>query len=133
LKDALVPLRVLQCERAKYRRIEQSFASIADVIQQSPANLVNKVVKALRTDVEKVHHKIHPIGAVPNVFITPDTDSKTLSLRVDFHSRVERFSTWGIPKDDIVSSYDADHRGRIVDVIAEDLNEFQIFLTAHDE
>jgi hypothetical protein len=35
--------------------------------------------------------------------------------------------------DDIVSSYDADNRGRIVDVIAEELGDFQVFLTTHDE
>jgi len=35
--------------------------------------------------------------------------------------------------DDIVSSYDADHRARIVDVVAEELDDFQVFLTTHDE
>jgi hypothetical protein len=35
--------------------------------------------------------------------------------------------------DDIVSSYDADNRARIVDVIAEYMSGFQIFLTTHDE
>lgn len=35
--------------------------------------------------------------------------------------------------DDIVSSYDADNRARIVDILAEDMCDFQIFLTTHDE
>ncbi|MBC8492261.1 MAG: hypothetical protein H8D43_00645 [Chloroflexi bacterium] len=34
--------------------------------------------------------------------------------------------------DDVVSSYDAEHKERIVDVVAERLNGFQVFLTTHD-
>ena len=34
--------------------------------------------------------------------------------------------------DDVVSSYDAEHKERIVDLIAERLGVFQVFLTTHD-
>ncbi len=34
--------------------------------------------------------------------------------------------------DDVVSSYDAEHKERIVDLIAERLGGFQVFLTTHD-
>ena len=34
--------------------------------------------------------------------------------------------------DDVVSSYDAEHKERIADLIAERLGGFQVFLTTHD-
>jgi hypothetical protein len=100
-------------------------------------------------------------GAIPEVHIVPDTTAKALSIRVEFHdserkvppagylseaqlntlglslflSSVRRFNKEFpfVFLDDIVSSYDADHRARIVDLIAENLTDFQVFLTTHDE
>jgi len=34
--------------------------------------------------------------------------------------------------DDVVPSHDAEHKERIVDVVAERLNGFQVFLSTHD-
>jgi len=34
--------------------------------------------------------------------------------------------------DDVFASYDADYRQRIVDLVAERLDGFQVFLTTHD-
>jgi hypothetical protein len=161
LKEALDRLRVLESERSEYRKIQMSFETISTLIQQQSANLVNGVVQVLRDDVEKIYLKIHPTSAVPNIYITPDAGNKTLSLRVGFHSTgrtvppggylsESQINTLGLSLffscvrlfnkefpfiflDDIVSSYDADHRARIVDVIAEDLGDFQVFLTTHDE
>ncbi len=161
LRGALTRLGELQAEREEYRRVEQGFSDIAATIQKRTGELVDAVVQALRTRVEGVYRKIHPASAVPNVHITPDAKNKTLSLRVDFHSpgrtvppggylsesqinslgialfvSCVRLFNKGFPfvfLDDIVSSYDADHRARIVDVIAEDLQGFQVFLTTHDE
>ena len=105
---------------------------------------------------QKIYKKIHPGEAVPNVYIRLNTDEKTLSIRVNFHSSERvvppggylseaQINTLGLALflssvrlfnkefpfvflDDIVSSYDADSRARIVDVLAEDMNEFQIFV-----
>jgi ABC-type cobalamin/Fe3+-siderophores transport system ATPase subunit len=161
LKDTLVRLAELQKERAEYRKVEGGFASIAKVIQARAATLVNEVVALLRDDVHAIYHKIHPTEGVPSIHLAPDTKSKTLLLRVDFHSANRtvppagylseaQINTLGlalfvssarlfnrefpfIVLDDIVSSYDADNRGRIVDVVAEELKDFQVFLTTHDE
>ena len=160
LRDTLARLAELHREREEYGKIEHGFNVIAEVIRERTALLVNNIVAALQVDVQSIYQTIHPTDAVPNVHIRPDTNSRTLILRVDFHSRERtvppagylsesQINTLGLALflssvglfnrkfpflflDDIVSSYDADHRGRIVDVIAERLDGFQVFLTTHD-
>ena len=160
LRDTLARLEELCHEREEYRKIERSFNAIAEVIQEQTSALVNNVVAALRKDAQSIYRTIHPTGAVPNIHIIPDTESRTLKVRVDFHTpdrtvppagylSESQINTLGLALfissvglfnrefpflflDDIVSSYDADHRGRIVDVVAERLDKFQVFLTTHD-
>ena|GEM_PF-938326 len=160
LRDALARLKELHREREEYRKVERSFNAISEVIRERTAALVNDVVAALRDNVQFVYQMIHPTDAVPNIHITPDTESRTLRVRIDFHSpdrtvppagylSESQINTLGLALfissvglfnrefpflflDDIVSSYDADHRGRIVDVVAERLDGFQVFLTTHD-
>lgn len=161
LKTALQRLDELKRERAEYKKVACNFEAVASLIQSRTASLVDGVVQGLQSDVEKVYRKIHPASVIPHIHITPDTKNKTLGLRVDFHSpgrtvppggylSESQINTLGLALfiscvrlfnrsfpfvflDDIVSSYDADHRARIVDVVAEELNEFQVFLTTHDE
>ena len=161
LKNTLIRLAELQRESEEYRKVERNFSAVANVIQESAATLVDEVIRALQKDVVAIYQKIHPKSVIPNIYIEPDTESKTLIVRVDFYSPDRRvppagylsesqINTLGLALfissvrffnqdfpfiflDDIVSSYDADHRGRIVDVIAEDLQDFQVFLTTHDE
>jgi hypothetical protein len=160
LRAAMARLGELERERQEYRRIEQSFSAITNTIRERSADLVNKIVDAFRADVISIYQMIHPSGAVPNIYIVPDVDSRTLSLRIDFHHEGRTvppagylsesyINTLGVALfissvglfnrefpfiflDDIVSSYDANHRARIVDVIAERLDDFQVFLTTHD-
>jgi hypothetical protein len=161
LKTTLIRLAELQRKSEEYRKVERSFSAVANVIQESAASLVDEVIRALQKDVIAIYQKIHPKSVIPNIYIEPDTESKTLIVRVDFYSpdrkvppagylSESQINTLGLALfissvrffnqdfpfiflDDIVSSYDADHRGRIVDVIAEDLPDFQVFLTTHDE
>jgi len=160
LRDTLVRLTELYHERDEYRKVERSFNAVAEVIRERTATLVNSVVAALREDVQSIYHMIHKTDAVPNIQIVPDSRSRTLRVRVEFHSpdrsvppagylSESQVNTLGLALfmssvrlfnrefpflflDDIVSSYDADHRARIVDVIAERLDGFQVFLTTHD-
>ena len=160
LRDTLARLTELHREREEYRKVEHSFNAIAEVIRERTATLVNNVVAALRCDMQSIYQTIHPTDAIPNIHIIPDTESGTLRVRVDFHSSdrtvppagylsESQVNTLGLALfigsvglfnrecpflflDDIVSSYDADHRGRIVDVVAERLDGFQVFLTTHD-
>ena len=160
LRDALVRLKELRREREEYRNIKRDFNVVADVIRERAATTVNDVVAALRDDVQSIYHKIHPTDAVPNIHIVPDAESKTLTVQVDFHScdrmvlpagylSESQISTLGLALfissvglfnrrfpflflDDVVSSYDAEHKERIVDLIAERLGGFQVFLTTHD-
>lgn len=160
LDQTMVRLAELALLAIEYRRIEKGFSVAVDVVQQRAAGMVTNVVKQLRTDVEKLYAKIHPDGTVPAIHIVPETESRTLLLRVDFHApgrtvppagylSESQINTLGLALflsavrlfnrpfpfvflDDIVSSYDAEHRSNIVDVIAEDLREFQVLLTTHD-
>ena len=160
LRDALVRLKELRREREEYRNIKRDFNVVADVIRERAATTVNDVVAAIRDDVQSIYHKIHPTDAVPNIHIVPDAESKTLTVQVDFHScdrmvlpagylSESQISTLGLALfissvglfnrrfpflflDDVVSSYDAEHKERIVDLIAERLGGFQVFLTTHD-
>lgn len=161
LKDALTRLAELRGESKEIRRVEAGFAAVAQVIRESTQRLLNEVLGALRDDVRAIYKKIHPNVDIRNIHIELGTKAKSLILRVAFHSDDRRVPPGGylseaqintlglalfvatvrlfnrefpfIVLDDIVSSYDADNRLRIVDVIAEDLTEFQVFLTTHDE
>lgn len=160
LRVADTRLEELKSQEAEYRQVETKFNDIEKEIRSQIAELINSIIKEFKGDVISIYKKIHPSGDIPNIHITPDTINRTLILRIDFHktgrtvppagylsesyinslglalfiSSVRMFnqSFPFIFLDDIVSSYDADHRGRIVDVIAESLDEFQVFLTTHD-
>ena len=160
LSEALLRLRSLHREREEYREVERAYSKVAAAIREETALLVNDIMTALRDEVACVFKTVHPAGSVPNIYVVPDTDSRALKLRVDFHSSgrtvppagylaESQINTLGLSLfissvrlfnrrfpfvllDDIVSSYDAEHRARIVDVIAERLNGFQVFLTTHD-
>ena len=152
LWDALVRLKELRREQEEYQNVKRSFDAIAEVIQQRAAALVNDVVAALEDDARSIYHKIHPTDAVPNIHIVPDPESRTLRMHLTppagdlsesqvntlglalFISSVGLFNR-EFPLlflDDVFCSYDADHRERIVDLVAERLDGFQVFLTTHD-
>lgn len=161
LWDTLIRLRELCREQEEYHKVKLSFEDMAEVIQGRAAALVNDVVAALRDDVQSIYQRIHPTDAVPNLQIVPDTGSRTLRMQVDFSSpdravspagylSESQINTLGLALfissvglfnrgfpflflDDVFSSYDADHRERIVDLVAERLDGFQVFLTTHDE
>ena len=161
LSESLSRLETLTKRQNSIRNVEIAFGKIADKIRSETKKVADNAVDALKGDVQKIYKKIHPGEAVPNVFIRLNTEEKTLTIRVNFHSNERlvppggylseaQINTLGLSLflssvrlfnkefpfvflDDIVSSYDADNRSRIVDVLAEDMNEFQILLTTHDE
>lgn len=160
LSEAAKRLGELDVERQEYRKVEQKFDIVATTIRERAAQLTNQVVDAFRDDVISIYQAIHPNSIVPNIHIVPNTEDRTLGLRIDFHQpgrtvppagylSESYINTLGLALfissvrlfnkdfpfillDDIVSSYDAEHRARIVDVIAEQLGNFQVFLTTHD-
>lgn len=160
LSDASNRLNALEREQNEYRQIESNFNKIKDEIRIQIADLVNGIVATFKKDVIDIYEKIHPSNAVPNIYIEPDVEGQTLKLRIDFHQAGRTvppagylsesyINTLGLALfissvrlfnrqfpfiflDDIISSYDADHRARIVDVIAESLDDFQVVLTTHD-
>jgi hypothetical protein len=161
IDDSLARLQELVAMRESFRAVRDSFRKVAEHIQSEVAGLLDRIVSDLRGEVERLYRKIHPDSKIPVIHINPDTESKSLFLRVDFYEEgrtvppagylsESQINTLGISLfvaavrffnasfpfvvlDDIVSSYDADHRARITDVIAEDLSLFQVFLTTHDE
>lgn len=160
LYSAMQRLNELEREYQEYQKIKDGFVSISNIIQEYASDLVNEIVDAFRADVISIYKKIHPGDTIPNIHIVPEVENRTLSLRTDFHEEGRTvppagylsesyINTLGLALfissvglfnksfpflilDDIVSSYDADHRARIVDVIAERLDGFQVFLTTHD-
>jgi hypothetical protein len=161
VQDSLRRLKDLQARRESFQAVRDSFRKVAGLIQNETAGLLKRIVDSLRDEVNRVYKKIHPASKIPIVHIDPDTETKSLLLRVDFHEKgrtvppagylsESQINTLGISLfisavrlfnssfplvvlDDIVSSYDADHRARIADVVAEDLSRFQVLLTTHDE
>jgi len=91
LKNALIRLAELQRESEEYRKVEQSFSAVANVIQESAAALVDEVIGTLRKDVLTIYQKVHPKSVIPNIYIEPDTESRALILRVDFYTLGRRF------------------------------------------
>lgn len=161
IKEAIDRLETLKQQQLAVRSVEKQFNIVANAIRSEAKDIAENAVKVLRADVEKIYKKIHPDDAVPNIFIEKDAEKKVLLIRVNFHSNERRvppagylsesqINTIGIALflssvhlfnkefpfvflDDIVSSYDADNRARIVDVLAEYMRGFQVFLTTHDE
>ncbi|MFA5266469.1 MAG: AAA family ATPase [Methanoregula sp.] len=161
LEAALIRLDQLDEEAKAYLLVTQEFDKIAGVIRSRTGDLVNSIIQSLKTDVIRIFKKIQVTDAIPDIIIEQDSADKTILLRVNFHSDDRRVPPAGylsesqlntlglaificsvkmfnrdfpfIVLDDVVSSYDAEHRARIVDVIAEDLSDFQVFLTTHDE
>ncbi|MCL5952148.1 MAG: hypothetical protein M1132_10595 [Chloroflexi bacterium] len=161
LQESVSRLEILTRQQAEIRNVEMQFKRVADKIRSEAKTVADNAIDALRSDVEKIYKTIHPGGAIPNIFIEIDADKKTLTMRVNFHSKQRKVPPGGylsesqintlglalflssvrlfnkdfpfIFLDDIVSSYDADNRARIVDVLAEFMDGFQIFLTSHDE
>ena len=161
VKNSLKRLDHLTKQEKSIRAVESEFGVLAANIRDEIKKLAEDAVTKLQDDVEVIYKKIHPEQAIPNIFIELDSDRKTLIIRVNFHSIDRKVPPGGylseaqintlgfalflssvklfnntfpfIFLDDIVSSYDADNRLRIVDVISEYLPGFQVFLTTHDE
>jgi len=152
LWDALTRLKELHREQEEYQKVKHSFDAIAEVIQEHAAALVNDAVAALEDDVQSTYQTIHPTDAVPNIHIVPDTETRTLRTRLTppagdlsesqmntlglalFISSVGLFNRESpfLFLDDVFCSYDAAHRDRIIDLVAERLDGFQVLLTTHD-
>ena len=112
-----------------YRKIHPN--SVVPNVHVS-ADTKNKALH-LRIDFHSTHRTVPPSGYLS------ESKINTLGLAI-FVSCVRMFNREFpfrefpfMVLDDIVSSYDAEHRARLVDVIAEELNDFQVFLTTHDE
>jgi hypothetical protein len=161
LGQALHRLAELKTLAREYRRVESAFAAVAKAIQDESEVIVKEVLGSLQTDVLRIYDKVHPDGAIPAIHISSALSSRTLLLRVDFHTvgrtvppagylSESHINTLGLALfiasvklfnrefpfvflDDIVSSYDAEHRSYIVDVIADELADYQVLLTTHDE
>jgi len=158
LWDTLTRLGELRREREEYQKIECDFDVVARAIQERAAAAVNEVVAALQDDAQSIYRMIHPTAVAPNLRIVPDTESRTLKMQVDLgggavapgaYLSESQINTLGLALfissvslfnrqfpflflDDVVSAYDANHKARIVDLIAERLDGFQVFLTTHD-
>jgi hypothetical protein len=161
IDQCVVRLRELARLTTEYRKVEESFSALTTAIQSRAAHFVREYVGLLRADIERLFGKLHPDAKIPNIHIEPDIETRSLSLRVDFHVEGRTLPPAGylsesqinslglaiflstvrlfnkkfpfVFLDDIVSSYDAEHRSYIVDVIAEELEECQVLLTTHDE
>jgi hypothetical protein len=160
LADSLGRVAALIHLAAEYERVRSSFSAIVDSIQKEVAVLVSSAVSRIEADVYRIYRKIHPEAGIAAIRIAADTPNRTLSLRVDFHTEgrtvppagylsESQVNTLGLALflsavrllntrfpfvflDDIVSSFDAEHRSRIATVLAEDMAGFQILLTTHD-
>jgi energy-coupling factor transporter ATP-binding protein EcfA2 len=161
LEVALIRLDQLDEKTRAYIQVTKDFNTIADVIRARAGELVDSILQSLKTDITRIYKKIQDADAIPDIIIEQNSTDKSVLLRVKFYSDERRVPPAGylsesqlntlglaiflcavkkfnrdfpfIVLDDVVSSYDADHRARIVDVIAEDMSEFQVFLTTHDE
>ena len=72
-------------------------------------------------------------GVVPSGYLS-DSQVHTLALALRLSAiRLLNATAPMIVLDDIVTSYDADHRKNIAAVLAKDFNDYQIILVTHDE
>lgn len=151
----------LEAMQDEYDRVGAALAKISTTIRSSIKNQMKAVLDVLRQDISSIYKKINQTKNAPEIHIdVPEDKNASLNLKISFYDVKDPvppggylsesyINTLGIAVflaavknfnssfpfvvlDDIVSSYDAEHRGCIVDVIAEDLKDYQIILTTHD-
>lgn len=151
----------LRKEQEEYERIGDSLSKVASTIRDAVKNQMKTVLSVLKKDLSAIYKKISRASFIPEILIeVPDEKTASLNLRISFYDLKDSVSPGGylsesyintlgiaiflaavknfnssfpfIVLDDIVSSYDAEHRGYIVDIIAEDFRDYQMILTTHD-
>lgn len=151
----------LQEMQNEYDKVGDALAKISMTIRTAIKNQMKAVLDVLKKDIASIYKKINRAKSAPEIYIgVPEEKSASLNLRISFYDvktpvppggylSESYINTLGIAVflaavknfnssfpfvvlDDIVSSYDADHRGCIVDVIAEDFSDYQLILTTHD-
>lgn len=151
-------LELLQNE---YEKVGDALAKIATTIREEIKNQMQNVLELLKNDISYFYKKINRGRISPKIYIElPPDRTASLYLRISFYDLKDPVPPGGylsesyintlgiavflasvknfnssfpfIVLDDIVSSYDAEHRSYIVDVLAEDFEDYQIILTTHD-
>lgn len=151
----------LQAMQNEYDKVGDSLAKISMTIRTAIKDQMKAVLDVLKNDIASIYKKINRTTNAPEIYINvPEDKSASLNLRISFYdlktpvppggylsesyintlgiavflAAVKNFNSSFpfIVLDDIVSSYDADHRGYIVDVIAEDFSDYQVIIATHD-
>jgi hypothetical protein len=151
----------LEAMQDEYDKAGDALAKISTAIRSAIKEQMKAVLTVLKQDITSIYKKINRTKSAPEIHIdVPEDKNASLNLRISFYDVKDPvppggylsesyINTLGIAVflaavknfncsfpfvvlDDIISSYDADHRNYIVDVLAEDFRGFQVVITTHD-
>jgi len=151
----------LEAMQDEYDKAGDALAKISAAIRSAIKEQMKAIMAVLKQDITSIYEKINRTKSAPEIHIdVPEDKNASLNLRISFYDvknpvppggylSESYINTLGIAVflaavknfncsfpfvvlDDIISSYDADHRNYIVDVLAEDFSGFQVVITTHD-
>jgi recombinational DNA repair ATPase RecF len=161
IAQALARLEALTALQARYDLIRKSFGEIAKLVREECATAVNSVIASLKGSMEDIYGRLQPNTQVPAIRLELLENAKSLRLRVDFilpgqtlppagYLSESQINSLGIALflasarefnmdfpflvlDDVVSSFDADHRFHLANLLAEQFSDWQLIVLTHDE
>ena len=153
-------IRGLQLEIAGIRNIISAVASAETGVRGVIGKRTSAIVREISAEVQRLWAKLHPDEPIEDVRLyIPEDSDKAIDIGLKFFGvdqlsprltlseghrnslslciflallRLDRAYDGPIVLDDIVSSLDREHRGRLVDVLLEDFGDRQVLLFTHE-
>jgi recombinational DNA repair ATPase RecF len=162
LIDLKIRLTQIKKTKAELKKLYESLLEQEIHIKEKIQAYIQAVIDRLENRVNELYPAVQP-GQAPNIILdlAPDSQQPRLDLFIDFSPNRQRVVPSGylsdsqvhtlalslrlaaiqlfnadipiIVLDDVVTSYDIDHRKKIAAMLAEKFSEFQIILVTHDE
>lgn len=152
-------LEHLESTLAKIDLLRSTLDDSYNKIREEIANITEQVLKTISQDIAKIWSLIHPGQPIENVRLSPSEKDKAIEVCLKFYGREQpdprltlsegyrnslglsiflALANQGDAKenpivlDDIVSSLDRDHRGKVTQLLSSGLAGRQVILFTHD-
>ncbi len=154
-------IRRLQLETTGIHNIISTLATAETAVRKVIGKRTSAIVREISTEVQRLWAKLHPDEPIENVrLFIPEESDRAIDIGLKFFGvdqpsprltlseghgnslslciflallRLDQAYDGPIILDDIISSLDREHRGRLVDVLLNDLGDRQVLLFTHDK
>lgn len=160
LLDLLDDKARLDAERAAYEELHAQFDRVVVKYHAWVEDIVSTKLSDVSTDLGQYYTALHPDEATENVALAGGTRQKQATVSLRFHGHdlddpraclsTSHLNSLGlcaflanirhaaaddrfIVLDDVITSFDIEHRHRVIDLLATRFSDFQVLLLTHDE